>query len=368
MKNNKNLITIICAIGVFFLGIGFMYGIIYFFPTSITTITTKLEKDVTVTDKGIADAVEKVYDAVVVVKTYKEGKVYSSGTGFVYKTEKDDAYILTNTHVIDKGDQIKVVFTNGNEEEVKVVGCDEYADVALLSIDKDKIVSVAEIGKSDELRVGDTTFAVGAPLDSAYSWSVTRGIISGKDRMIEVSVNNSQSADWVMSVLQTDTAINSGNSGGPLANSNGEVIGITSLKLVSDGVEGMGFAIPIETAIDYANKFISGEKITQPYLGVSMINVSEAYYYNDFYNYVKDSKLEGGVVIAEVEKNSAADKAGLKVGDIITSLNDNEVTNVAYLRYYLYKYKAGEKITVNYYRNGKFDKTTVTLGTKELEY
>ena len=365
MNKNNKLKTIIIAIVLFFLGVGTMYAIIYFFPTSLTTIMTRVEKDVTVTDKGIADAVEKVYDSVVVVKTYKDNQVYSSGTGFVYKTEKDKAYILTNTHVIENGDNIKVVFTNGKEEEVKVVGSDEYADVALLSIDKDKIISVAQIGKSEELRVGDTAFAVGAPLDSAYSWSVTRGIISGKDRLIEVAVENSSSADWVMSVLQTDAAINSGNSGGPLANSNGEVIGITSLKLVSDGVEGMGFAIPIETAIEYAEKFISGEKITQPYLGVSMINISEAHYYKDFYNYVKELEIEEGVILAEIEKDSAADKAGLKPGDAIVELNHNKVTSVAYLRYYLYKNNAGDTITIKYYRDGKINEAKVTLGTKE---
>jgi len=367
MKNDKKLISVLICIAAFFLGVAAMYGIIYYFPTSLTTITTKVEKDITVTDKGIADAVEKVYDSVVVVKTYKDGKVHASGTGFVYKTDKKLAYILTNTHVIESGDAIKVVFTNGKEESVTVVGSDEYADVALLSIDKDKIVSVAEIGSSEELRVGDTAFAVGAPLDSAYSWSVTRGIISGKDRLIEVSVSNAKSADWVMSVIQTDTAINSGNSGGPLANSNGKVVGITSLKLVSDGIEGMGFAIPIETALEYAERFISGEKITQPYLGVSMLNLSEAYYYKDFNSFIRNSDLETGVLLADIEEDSAADKAGLKVGDIIVSLDEYEISNVAYLRYYLYKFNAGDKIKIKYYRNNDLKEAEVKLGAKEID-
>ena len=363
MKNNKirNIVIVIIA---FFVGALAMYGLIYFFPTSITTITTKLEKDVTVTDKGIADAVEKVYDSVVVVKTYKDDKLYSSGTGFVYKTDDKLAYILTNNHVISDGSKIKVEFTNGKEEEVKVVGSDEYADIALLSINKDKIVSVATIGKSSDLRVGDTAFTVGAPLNSVYSGSVTRGIISGKDRLVEVSVSNSKSADWVMSVIQTDAAINSGNSGGPLANSNGEVVGINSMKLVSDGVEGMGFEIPIETAVEYAERFISGESITQPYLGISMVNLTEAYYYRDLYDYVKDSNLDSGVVLGDVEKNSAAAKAGLKSGDIIIAINDDDVSNVAYFRYFLYKHKVGDEITIKYYRNGKFEDTKIKLTAK----
>lgn len=364
MKNNKKLISVIICIATFFLGVAAMYGVIRFFPTSLTTITTRLEKDVTVTDKGIADAVDKVYDSVVVVKTYKDGVVNSSGTGFVYKAGDKYAYILTNNHVIESGDKIKVVFTNGKEEDVTVVGSDIYSDIAVLKLDKDKIVSVATIGSSKNIRVGDTSFAVGAPLDSAYSWSVTRGIVSGKDRLVEVSVSKSSSADWVMSVIQTDAAINSGNSGGPLANANGEVIGITSLKLVSSGVEGMGFAIPIETALEYAEKFISGESITQPYLGVSMLNIDEARYYREYYNYVKNSKIESGVVLADVEKNSSADKAGLKAGDIIVNINEHEVTNVAYLRYYLYKYKVGDTIKIKYYRNNELKEVDIKLSAK----
>jgi serine protease Do len=168
-----------------------------------------------------------------------------------------------------------------------------------------------------------------------------------------------------MSVIQTDAAINSGNSGGPLANSNGEVVGITSLKLVSNGVEGMGFAIPIETAINYAEKFIAGEKITQPYLGVSMLNIAEAYYYKDLYAYVKDSDLETGVLLAEIEKDSAADKAGLKSGDIVIGLNDNKITSVAYLRYYLYKHNAGDTITIKYSRDGEIKEVNVKLTARE---
>lgn len=365
MKQNKKLISIIICIIVFFIGVGAMYALIYFFPTSLTTITTRVEKDVTVTDKGIADAVEKVYDSVVVVKTYKDNKVKSSGTGFVYKVDGKTAYILTNHHVIDGGNKIKVVFTNEKEEEVKIVGSNEYADVALLSIDKDKIVAVAEIGNSDKLRVGDTAFAVGAPLDSAYSWSVTRGIISGKDRMVEVSLGNSNAADWIMSVLQTDAAINSGNSGGPLANSNGEVIGITSLKLVSNGIEGMGFAIPIETALEYANMFITGEEFVQPYLGASMLNVSEAAYYKEYAKYVENYESDSGVMLAEIEEDSAAFKADLKTGDIIVGLDEYDIKNFAYLRYYLYKYKAGDKVTIKYYRDGDLKEVKVKLTAKK---
>ena len=121
------------------------------------------------------------------------------------------------------------MFTNNKQVSTKIVGKDEYADIAVLEVNSNEVISVAELGSSENTKLGDTVFAVGAPLDNAYSWTVTRGILSGKDRMVEVSLSNSSSSDWIMKVIQTDAAINSGNSGGPLANSNGEVIGITSM-------------------------------------------------------------------------------------------------------------------------------------------
>ena len=363
-SKTKNIIIIIVA---FFLGILLMYGIIYKYPVLITNNVTKLEKNVTVTDTGIADAVEKVYDSVVVVATYQNGNMVASGTGFVYKIDNNDAYILTNNHVIESGNEVNVTFTDGKIIKTEIVGSDALSDIAVLKIDKKEVISVAEIGSSEKVRVGDTSFAVGAPLDSVYSWTVTRGIISGKDRMVEVSLSSS-AGDYVMKVLQTDAAINSGNSGGPLCNANGEVIGITSLKLVSESVEGMGFAIPIEVALNYAEKIISGEKITQPYLGISMVNVVDAYYYPQYYNIIKENNISNGVIIVDIEKNSPADKAGLQSKDIIVKINNDEVTSVAYLRYYLYNYGVGDKIEITYIRDSKTLKTTVTLGSNSKTY
>ena len=298
-EQNKQRKKIVYYLIAFFVGCLAMYAVVYFFPTSITESITKLEKDVTVTDTGIADAVEKVYDAVVVVSTYKDQTLISSGTGFVYKKDGNNYYILTNHHVIDGGNKVTVTFTSKDVEETKIVGSDQYADIAVLSLESSKDLAVAELGKSENLRVGDTAFAVGAPLDTAYSWTVTRGIISGKDRMVEVKLNNN--GDYVMKVLQTDAAINSGNSGGPLCNANGQVVGITSLKLVAESVEGMGFAIPIEVALSYAEKLENKEKITQPYLGVSMVNVMDAYYYPEYSSLLKEYKITKGVIIVSTE-------------------------------------------------------------------
>lgn len=370
-SNENNTLKYIVAFAVaLVLGAGFMYGIISLYPATFVKQITKLEKDVTVNEKGIADAVDKIYDAVVVVSNYRKNSsntltLTGTGTGFVYQIENDKAYILTNYHVIDGGTEIHVSFTNGTEEIVKVEGGDKYSDVAVLSIKKDKIVSVAELGKSSESRIGDTVFVVGSPLADVYSWSVTRGILSGKDRMVEVSsTNNSSQADYVMSVHQTDAAINAGNSGGPLSNSNGQVIGITSMKLVSGGVEGMGFAIPIETALKYANKIIKNQSIERPYLGVTMYNVSSAYYSREYYNLIKDLNIQTGVIITDVDKGSSAEAAGLKPNDIIIKMGKTDVTSLAYLRYELYNHEVGEKVDVEFLRDGKKMTSTIKLQGK----
>jgi len=365
MKNDTMKKVFLCFISAV-IGAGLVFGGIYFFPNSFGKVITETvertveTRNVTINDTGIAESVDKIYDAVVVVKTYVKKELYSTGTGFVYEVDGNKVYILTNHHVIDKGTEIYVQFTDGNTVKVNVVGSDKYADIAVLSMEANDSVKVASIGSSDSLRVGDTVFAVGAPLDATtYSGTVTRGIISGKNRLVSVSVSNSNTSDWVMSVLQTDAAINSGNSGGPLANANGEVIGITSLKLVNSGVEGMGFAIPIETAMEYAQKIKNGEKIERPYLGVSMANFSDARQL--LYPKLEDLDISSGVYISKIEKDSPAAKAGMKVGDVIIKADGEEITTLAYLRYRLYQHEVGDNIDLVVYRDGKEVDLTVNL-------
>lgn len=354
-KSNNKIRSAIILMVAFFLGAIGMFALVKYSPLNITENITKTVKDVTVTDTGIADAVEKVYDSVVTIETYRKDKLYATGTGFVYKNENGKGYILTNNHVIESADAVRVVFTNNNSVEAKIVGSDKYADIAVLTVDSKNVLSVASIGNNSSSRIGDTVFAVGAPIDSsAYSWTVTRGILSGKDRMVEVSLNNSSVSDWVMSVLQTDAAINSGNSGGPLSNSNGEVVGITSMKLASSQIEGMGFAIPIEDALWYAEKFEKGESIERPYLGVSMYNLSDILIR-------VDAPVTSGVYIDKVESSSPADEAGLKSGDIIVKLGDADITSLAFLKYQLYKHNVGDTVSISYYCGSELKTTNIHL-------
>ena len=330
------IVTVILSV---LIGAGSMLLVFHFYPDltkdNVTNVT-RLEKEISITDEGIADAVDKIYDSVVIVKTYRRNQLYATGTGFVYKKLNGVYYLITNYHVIQDGDKVEIVFTDNTVGSVTVKGGDKYSDIAVLTYQTEDVRDIAEIGSSVDMRLGDTVFAIGSPLDSnVYSWSVTRGVLSGKDRKVEVSTSNSNANDWIMQVLQTDAAINSGNSGGPLCNSNGQVIGINNMKLITSGVEGMGFAIPIEEAAVYADAIISGKNITRPKMGISM------------------SEYQNGVKIDDVTPNSAAAQAGLQRGDIIVGIDGEEIKNVAALRYKLYKYEVGDTINIEYLRNGK---------------
>ncbi len=355
------LLVMFCLIAI---GAAGMYGVIKLMPG--TTIVNKLEKEVTVNEQGIADAVEKVYDSVVVVENLKAGELQATGTGFIFKKSDNKYYVMTNYHVINGASSVKIQLTNNKELNVEVLGGDSYSDIAILAFESKDDYSIAEIGSSTDARVGDTTFAVGAPVDSTtYSWSVTRGIVSGKDRMVKVTTSSqTTSSDYIMKVLQTDAAINSGNSGGPLCNSNGQVIGITNMKLVSNStsnIEGMGFAIPIEDAIDFANKIINGEDITRPTLGVSMLDISSTGL--AYYNISVPDNVTNGVVIMSVSKGSAAEEGGLKKGDVILEIDNVKVTSSALLKYELYRHNIGDEITLKINRNG-FEKTLKIKLTK----
>ncbi len=299
----------------------------------------------------IKSAIDKVYDSVVVVKV-KSLNGNATGSGFIYKKDSNYEYIITNHHVIDSALSITVTNSYGKDYVATLLGSDMYSDIAVLRIEGADINSVAIIGDSTKACLGDSVFTVGSPLGSKYQGTITKGIISGKNRQVSVHVGSDTS---VIDVIQIDAAINPGNSGGPLVNMNGEVIGVNSMKLVESEVEGMGFAIPIETAIENASFLENGENIVRPKLGIKVLDINDAI---SLYKYgiILDSSIKSGVVIISLEENTAAYNSGLKVGDVITSINDKKVTDSASLKYFLYKYNIDDLITIGYIRDGnKFD-------------
>ena len=368
-KESKGFSTFLLMVLSFIVGGIAMIGIIQYTPlldelgvNTKTSNTVVTKNETQVYEKGsIAPSVEKIYDAVVTVRCYVNDDLGSTGTGFVYKTDKKYGYILTNAHVVNDMEKVTVTFSNDEECDVEVLGKDSYLDLAVLRVDVENVTLVANIGSSEKINIGDTVFTVGAPMGYEYRGSVTSGILSGKDRMIKVSIGNSSVEDWVMRVLQLDASINPGNSGGPLLNINGEVIGICSLKLVDDQIEGMGFAIPIEYAMSHVEQLEKGEKIEWPVIGITMANVGETSTLARNGISISD-KIKEGVVIVSTQEDAAAEKGGLKKGDVITKLAGQKVKDIAWLRYELYQHSAGDEIDVTYIRNGKEYTVSVKLG------
>ena len=256
----KNKIIYICSVILsLFIGISGTLLVVYYIPSDEGE---KVVQEVTITESDtVAPAVNKVYDSVVTVLNYGN-QLQATGTGFVYKTDDKYGYILTNNHVISGSKKIEVTNTENVTVEATLLGSDEYADLAVLRVDKSFVLQVATLGSSTDSEIGDTVIAIGTPVDVKYAGSVTKGIISGKNRMVNVTLDSG--GEFMMEVIQTNTAINPGNSGGPLVNINGEVIGINTLKLVEDEIEGMGFAIPIEMATSVLDRLEKGEEIERP--------------------------------------------------------------------------------------------------------
>ena len=359
-KNNVGILLILAVL------ISFICGAIGSFIIIETknepnTIIVPTKSNITYSeDNSIAAGVSKIYDAVVVIEGIKNNALASTGTGFIYKQDKNNFYIMTNHHVISGVEKVRVVLSDTSEIEAKVLGSEAYSDIAVLSITTDKVKSVAVLGSTEKINVGDTVFAIGSPEGITYAGTVTKGILSGKDRIVAVALANNQTSDYYMKVLQTDAAINPGNSGGPLCNINGEVIGITNMKLVDSTVEGMGFAIPIEDAILYANTLEKGKQIIRPYIGIGMLDISNGFTLWQSGITLPD-EIDEGVVVTQVAEASPASAAGLKKGDVILSLGGTKITTIAEFRYELYKHKAGEEVELEYYRNKKVKKVKVKL-------
>ena len=309
-------------------------------------------------EDSVSLAVGKIYDATVTIQNYQAGRLSASGSGFIYKKDKEYGYILTNNHVVDGASSVIITTSSDDQVEAEVLGSDKYLDLAVLKIPVKYVNGVASIGTSEESNLGDTIITVGTPVGYEYRGTVTKGTLSGKNRLVEVSIVSKN--DFIMSVLQVDAAINPGNSGGPLVNVNGDVIGINSLKLVQDEIEGMGFAIPIEYALKYVDELEAGKKIERPFIGITMLNATDTYRLYQA-GIMLDEDIDSGVVVVSVSDGSAAEKAGLKKGDVIISINGNKVSSAAYLKYELYKSQVGDTIEVLYYRNGKEKKAKLTL-------
>ncbi|EAG6802695.1 serine protease HtrA [Listeria monocytogenes serotype 1/2a] len=334
---------------------------------------TKVEKVSVDTTSDVTKAVDKVQDAVVSVLNYQSSSSLdgtttseqeaSSGSGVIYKKANGKAYIVTNNHVVADANKLEVTFTNGKKSEAKLLGTDEWNDLAVLEIDDKNVTTVAAFGDSDSLKLGEPAIAIGSPLGTEFSGSVTQGIISGLNRAVPVDTNGDGTEDWEADVIQTDAAINPGNSGGALINIEGQVIGINSMKISMENVEGISFAIPSNTVEPIIEQLETKGEVERPSLGVSLRDV-DTIPETQQKNILKlPDSVDYGAMVQQVVSGSAADKAGLKQYDVIVELNGQKVTNSMTLRKILYgnDVKIGDKVKVKYYRDGREKSTDIKL-------
>ena len=298
--------------------------------TSVSTFTQ---------DNGLS--LQEIYarniDSVVSITcSYRNGS--STGTGVIFSEE---GYIITNHHVIDGAREITVLLSDERVLDATLVGADAVSDLAVLHVEDDNL-KAAEFGDSTQLRVGDSVAAIGDPLGSELRGTLTNGIVSAINRDVTMGGR-------IMTLIQTNAAINSGNSGGPLINCYGQVIGINTMKIGDNasyaGVEGLGFAIPSVTVKEIVDQLIDQGYVSgRPSLGITGEGVSS--FYQHYY------RMPAGLYITEVDVNSDAANRGITPGDILVSINDTRITNLDALTYALYNYNPGDSVTVVIYRQG----------------
>ena len=301
---------------------------------------------------GIISEVEVSYSYPFGFGTQK-GISEASGSGFIYSA---DGYIITNHHVVENASKVTVILHDSTEYEAEVIGSDSLSDIAVLKIKPDEGTTLIpmEIGNSDELVVGESVVAIGCPAGIEFIGTVTDGIVSAINRNVEIT-DNYGTTQKTMTLIQTNATINHGNSGGPLINTKGQVIGINTLKLNSSSYEGIGFSIPMNGAMPIIKQLIEHGKVIERtqedfaygkgVIGISgsPISEDEAEYYN----------IPLGVLVVQIDKNSSAARAGLRRGDIITHYNGKEVTTVQEINDAKGGARAGEEVTVTVYRDSE---------------
>ena len=319
--------------------------------TKLNIVSSQESSDTTFSDEEGALCLQDIYstviDSVVSISSMTSSGT-SSGTGIIMSS---DGYVITNHHVIT-GALVISVLTNDNQEfEAALVGSDEMSDLAVLKIDA-RGLQAAEFGDSSKLRVGDSVVAIGDPLGVQLRGTMTNGIISAINRDLTVG-------DRTMTLIQTNAALNNGNSGGPLINCYGQVIGINTVKMSSyytatASVEGLGFAIPISVAKPIIDELIeNGYVAGRPAIGISGDSLPS--YYRTYY------RLPDGVYVTSVNEGSDAKAKGIREGDIVTAINGERISSIDELNTVKNQYAAGDEVTLTVYRSGTYYEVTVTL-------
>ncbi|NLO89941.1 MAG: PDZ domain-containing protein [Clostridia bacterium] len=300
---------------------------------------------------------QKVGPAVVGITNFKGRNFFmetveSSGTGFIIDGEK--GYIVTNNHVVAGARRLLVSLSEDEQYSAQIVGQDSRTDLAVIKISTNKKLPQVELGDSSKLQVGEGVVAIGNPLGREFARSVTTGVVSALNREITLSTS-SGGPEITLNLIQTDAAINPGNSGGPLVNMQGQVVGINSVKIAQEGVEGMGFAIPIDDAKPIIQEIINRGYVSRPFIGIyNFREITEEM--SEWYN------IPRGIYVGGVVPGSPAQKAGIQSGDIIIEFDGKRITTYAELDEALSKHKVGDKVKISVVRDGKRREFNLTLG------
>lgn len=317
-----------------------------------TQAQTKISSDV-------SELVQRSEKKVVSVISNHDRNQVGSGSGAVYKRDKEEIFIITNHHVIEAGNAFQIVFASGEVQEAELVGSDVYTDLALLKVNADVDCEAFVNANSDLVQKGEYVIAMGSPLGVEYQGSVSGGLISGTNRKMAMDIDKDNISDWDINVLQTDAAINPGNSGGPLINMAGELLGINSMKIADEAVEGFGFAIPINEVLPIIIQLEEKGEVIRPILGVSIYPMSSLSTWEKLYLGIRNN-IEG-LYISEVSRHSPAASAGMKRGDILIALDDTQVKDMKTFRQILYRKNIGEQIKLKYIRGTKTYEKSVVL-------
>lgn len=333
--------------------------------TSTQQVSTGVTSDIT-------GAVDKTSAAVVGITNLQEANDFWSsqqgeqeagtGSGVIYKVDGDRAFVVTNHHVVDGATSIEVTLEGGKKVDAELVGSDVWTDLAVLEMDAADVETVIEFGDSDALTQGEPVIAIGNPLGLDFFGSVTTGILSGKERIIPVDLNQDGQQDWQTEVLQTDAAINPGNSGGALINIAGQLIGINSMKISTTTVEGIGLAIPINSAIPVIEDLEQYGEVKRPSMGVTLIDVEQVPSFHQEETLKLPEDVTTGVVVDDVIDNSPAAAAGMEQYDVIVEMDGEKIENMLELRQHLYTEKeVGDSMNVKVYRQGELVELTLEL-------
>ena len=290
------------------------------------------------------DSIVTIQTEVITQNFFQQAVGVVMGSGFVIS---EDGYILTNAHVIEGATKINVTFASGDTFEAQVVGKEEDNDLAVIKIEPTFELKPVVMGNSDAIVIGEDVFAIGNPLGE-LTFSITKGIVSAIDRQVQIDTFNS------INMFQVDCAVNQGNSGGPIFNAYGEVIGIVSAKYASETIEGLGFCIPITDALNIVTDLIQyGKVVDKAYMGIQVTDISETM--------IQQYNMVAGAYVSVIDEGSCAQKAGLKIGDIIVELGDTKVDSVNALLIAKREYKAGDSASIKVYRSGEYVDLTITF-------